>query len=159
VTERTEWYSGDLGIHDEPLALSLLKYRQDRNRHVVTPDGRTVLHRPTRVVRWLGPKANLVSSKTEDGQHMPIIDLDFPHQYVPSTQEGHGHLYLNVPISRWRWHALMWGLFLGNQIELGYFVWSLRRGGNFVRTETTKKTVEESGYYTYGWFRKLRDKK
>jgi hypothetical protein len=90
---------------------------------------------------------------------MPIIDLDFPHEYVSSSQAGHGHLYLNVPISNFRFFLLMTGLFLGKQIELGYYVWSLRRGGNFVRTPTTKKTTDEAGHYTYGWFRKLKAKK
>lgn len=141
---RTHWYSHDLEIHDEPLALSLLKYRQKKNRIRVGISG------------WL---PNLISSKTTDGRQMPILDLDFPHAYVPSTQPGHGHLYLNVPISNFRFFLLMTGLFLGKQIELGYYIWSLRRGGNFVRTTTTKKTKAEAGYYTYGWFKKLRVKK
>ena len=146
---RTHWYSWDLGIHDEPLFLSLLKYRQAKNRRqVLSFQG-----------KFVGTAPNLISSKTTDGRHMPIIDLDFPHSYVPSSQEGHGHLYLDVPISRWRYVVLMTGLFVGKQIELGYYVWSLRRGGNFVRTAKTQKTEAESGYYTYGWFRKLKAKK
>jgi hypothetical protein len=63
-----------------------------------------------------------------------------------------------VPISNFRFFLLMTGLFLGKQIELGYYIWSLRRGGNFVRTETTKKTEAEAGYYTYGWIFKRRSK-
>jgi hypothetical protein len=142
---RTYWYSWDLGIHDEPLALSLLKYRQKKNR--------------IRDTHLLLSKPNLISSKTDDGRHLPIIDLDFPHEYVASSQDGHGHLYLNVPISHFRLFLLMTGLYLGKQIELGYYVWSLRRGGNFARLPGIAKTDAESGYYTYGWFKKLRVKK
>lgn len=140
---RTLWFSWDLGIHDEPLVKSLINYRQIKNRRPVTD--------------FLpGMPANLISSKTVDGKQLPIIDLDFPHEYVPSTQAGHGHLYLNVPISNFRFLLLMTGLYLGKQIELGYYIWSLRRGGNFARPLGVEKTEAESGYYTYGWFRKLK---
>ena len=40
-------------------------------------------------------EGNLVSSMVELGQHRPILDLDFAHQYVPSSTEGHGHLYID----------------------------------------------------------------
>lgn len=33
---------------------------------------------------------NAVSSETISGKHAPAIDLDIPHQYVPSTNAGHG---------------------------------------------------------------------
>ena len=84
-------------------------------------------------VDTLRPKANLIGSKLDDGTHMPILDLDFDHKYVPSSTPGHGHLYLNVPVSKARWIALMIGLYAGGVIQKGYFWWSLRRGANFVR--------------------------
>lgn len=80
---------------------------------------------------------NLVSSLSPDGKtHAPIIDVDFRHTYVPSTTPGHGHLYLDVPISRWRWVVLMLGLRTGKVIEQGNFWWSLRRGQNFARIDS-----------------------
>lgn len=140
MSERTPWISWDLSVVDEPLILALLKYRQKNNRYQID-----------------SLESNLISSMTYDGKHMPIIDLDFPHHYVPSTHEGHGHLYLDRAISRWRWVILMIGLYIGRQIELGYFIWSLRRGANFVRIEgVDKQPGPESGSYTYGWFRKLK---
>lgn len=153
---RTYWYSWDLGLHDEPLMKSLLTYRQKKNRIDLA-----TLPRSDKALReQIGTtESNLISSKTDDGRQMPVIDLDFPHSYVPSTQAGHGHLYLDVPISNFRFFLLMTGLYLGKQIELGYYIWSLRRGGNFVRTTTTKKTEAEAGYYTYGWFFKKRVQK
>lgn len=77
-------------------------------------------------------------------KHMPIIDLDVPHEYVQTSYDAekgiqHAHLYLNTPISRWRWWALMVGLYVSGNIEKGFFWWSLRRGGNFVRPKGVKK--------------------
>lgn len=44
--------------------------------------------------------ANLVSSrayKDEEGTvwHKPILDLDLPSKYIPSSTPGHGHLYID----------------------------------------------------------------
>lgn len=90
--------------------------------------------------------ANLVSSKLPGGKHMPVLDLDYSHAVVASTREGHHHLYLNRPISKWRWWCLMTGLWLGRVIEPGFFRWSLRRGQSFVRTPWTKKSPAELVY-------------
>lgn len=136
---RKTWNAPDLGIVDEPMALSLLKYDPDKDR--VADDG---------------PEHNLVSSHIPGTRkHAPIIDLDFRHRYVPSSQEGHAHLYLDVPISRFRWTLLMIGLYAGGVVEQGFFWWSLRRGGNYVRREGLKKTEWEKVTYTHGMFRKL----
>ena len=151
MSNRTFWYAPDLGIEDEPLAVSLIKYRQHKNRVKIS------LLPPARGEEAATP--NLVSSITDDGKQLPIIDLDFNHSHVESSSDGHSHLYLNVPISKARWTCLMWGLYLSKQIELGFFVWSLRRGGNFVRIPGTKKQEgTESTYSRYGWFFKLKKK-
>lgn len=139
---RTFWYAPDLSIVDEPMLWSLIKYRLRKDR-----------------IRTAESAANLVSSIAEDGRQLPVLDLDFPHHYVPSSTEGHGHLFFDVPISRFRWFALMTGLLLGKQIELPFYLWSLRRGGNFVRTDTTfKQDGAEQTKYTYGWLFKRRAK-
>lgn len=139
---RKTWHVEHLDIVDEPMALSLLKYRQYEDRQPSDVD------------------ANVVSSHLPNGKHAPILDLDFPHTYVPSTTPGHAHLYLNVPISRWRMIILLWGLYVGGVIEFGNFWWSLRRGGTFVRRKGVEKTAEEAAVtYTYGMFFKLRGKR
>jgi hypothetical protein len=145
---RTMWWCHDLSIKDEPLIKSLWEYRQEENRF------RTRLNDKD-------PKAsygfsNLISSITVDGRQMPIIDMDFPHHVVPSTTPGHTHLYIDVPMNKVRWICLMVALRLAGVIETGFFVWSLRRGGNFVRIPGTEKDPETSVKPTYGWFRKLR---
>lgn len=125
------------------MLFSLLKYRQYADRHPAELD------------------ANVVSSNVYANRRrqLPIVDLDFPHEYVPSTNEGHAHLYLNVEIPYWRWVILNWGLYMGGVIEKGYFIWSLRRGGNFVRRRHIKKTTdEEKVMYTYGFLFKNKKK-
>ena len=135
---RTYWFSKDLGIKDEPIIPSLFRYRQSENREQVSR---------------IADGANLVSSKTRGGKHLPIIDLDFPHRYFPSSTPGHGHLYLNRPISKWRWLVLMWALRYAKVLNRGGFLWSLRRGSNFARLPGySKGESEEVFHYTYGWF-------
>lgn len=46
-----------------------------------------------------GAKANLIDSLCDDGFHMPALDIDLPCELVPSTTEGHFHLYIDKPMS------------------------------------------------------------
>ena len=140
---RQTWHVDHLDIVDEPMFLSLVKYRHYEDRQPTEQD------------------ANVLSSHVPGTKlHAPIIDLDYPHEYVKSTTTGHGHLYLNVPISRWRLAILLWGLRVGRVIESGNFWWSLRRGGTFVRRRSVWKTAREASVtYTYGMFFKLRKPK
>jgi hypothetical protein len=129
---------------------SLIEYRLDQDRLRVD----NIYAKPD--VRLFD--ANLISSRTDDGRHMPILDLDFPHHFEESSTEGHTHLYIDVPMSRIRWSILMWALWQAGVIELGHFVWSIRRGANFVRLPGVAKTDEENTKPSYGWFFKLREK-
>ncbi len=136
------WWSADLRPgKDEPLFCSLLKYRMREDRQ---PDF----------------DGNLVSSYVDGytGWHMPVLDIDIPHDYVPSTTSGHAHLYLNEPIRWWRFVILLIGLRVAGVIEQGNFWWALRRGGTFVRRPILRKTKDEELTYTYGMFFKLREK-
>lgn len=104
--------------------------------------------------------ANLISSRLLNGRHKPVLDMDFPHRYSPSTKLGHGHLYLDVELPYWRWLVLMIGLRVGGVIEGGFFWWSLRRGGNFVRPQGVRKTPDEQiraeAPPRYGMFRRIK---
>lgn len=152
MPSRTYWRAEDLAIKNEPLIKSLIEYRQKKNRKQV----REVSEPGDSTPRW-DPEPNLISSLTHDGKQMPIIDMDFPHHYEASTSDGHSHLYVDIPMSRWRWFVLMCALRYTGVIELGFFVWSLRRGANFVRLPGVKKVDgAESVKPEYGWFWKLR---
>ena len=137
---RQRWHVDHLDVVDEPMYKSLIRYRQYEDRQPTDADANVV-------------SSHVVGSKL----HAPIIDLDFPHIYEPSTTPGHGHLYLNVPIKRWRMYVLLFGLYIGGVIEYGHLVWSIRRGGTFMRLPWIKKTPEEAAVkYSYGMFRKLK---
>jgi hypothetical protein len=92
------------------------------------------------------PLVNCISSSGPDGTQRPLLDLDCPHFYLPSTTKGHGHLGLNVPMSRFKWSVLMAVLGWTGVLERGYVLWSLRRGANFIRTPDTKKEEGSCGY-------------
>lgn len=142
-TMRTYWFAEDLTRlpKDEPFLCSLVKFRLHKNRYMVDSPS----------------YANLISSKSRSGTQRPIIDLDFPHAYVPSSTDGHAHLYLNQEISRWRWFVLMVGLYIGGVIDKGGFWWTLRRGSNFVRLPgVDKDDARESPTLSYGWLFKRR---
>lgn len=144
MTDRSFWFAPDLGIEDEPLAASLIKYKQSKNRWMVHPTGAT-----------RGP--NLISSITDEGGHMMILDMDFPHHIEPSSTPGHSHLYLDMHMTKLQWVLLMCALRYAGVIELGFFVWSMRRGGNFVRLPgIPKEGTAESTKSDYGWFFKLK---
>lgn len=131
---RKTWAVDHLDIVDEPMIISMAKYRQYEDRTPSEVDANVV-------------SSHIVGSR----QHAPILDLDFEHAYVPSTTPGHGHLYLR-PTSRWRMFVMLWGLYVGGQIEKGFFLWSLRRGGTFVRRPGVAKSAEETLVeYSYGF--------
>lgn len=141
--ERTYWRAPDLGIKNEPLIVSLLTYRQKKNR---------------RQVPATSPYANLLSSKTTTGKQKPIIDLDFEFEIKPSSTPGHYHLYLNHEISNFRFLVLMAALWFAGVVEMGYAVWSIRRMGNFVRPPgVMKQPGEETTKPAYGWLFKYKD--
>lgn len=46
-------------------------------------------------------EATLITSVAgTGGYHLPVLDLDIEHHYEPSSTSGHGHLFLNVPLSQ-----------------------------------------------------------
>lgn len=144
ATRRTFWRSEDLGISNEPLIVSLIKYRQNKNRRLVDPTFES---------------PNLISSLTEDGSQMPILDLDFDFRLVESSTPGHFHLYFEKPISPRKWRVLMLALWYSGVVEMGYAVWSLRRGANFARLPgVEKREGAETTKPEYGWLFKIKEK-
>ena len=137
---RVEWQSDLSPGPDEPLFLSLVKYRMNEDRW--------------RAVE--GVPANLTSSYIHGSKlHAPILDLDGAHWYVESTTEGHAHLYL-PPRRRWKMFLLLFALYINGDIEMGNFWWSVRRGGTFVRLPGVPKPEAENLTYSYGMFFKIR---
>lgn len=85
--------------------------------------------------------ADLVGSRRRDGLHEPVLDLDIPHSYVPSSTPGHAHLYLDVPLS-WRgYRRLLRALYRTGVIEKAYYKLALKRKETFVRPPWVGKTA------------------
>jgi hypothetical protein len=96
-----------------------------------------------------GPEdANLVGSFTGeytcdrlilDAMHLPLLDLDYSAELIPSSHEGHFHLYLNKPVTWSKYVKVLEALRDAGLIEPGYCDNSIRRGQSFLRTPWTKK--------------------
>lgn len=89
-------------------------------------------------------EANLVSSQTDRlGIHMPVIDLDVPCRYVPSSTPGHGHLYIDVEMTEKQMLAILSALADAGVVEKGYLAASRARGMALVRKPGVFKPVVE----------------
>jgi len=75
--------------------------------------------------------------------HAPVIDLDVPVTYVPSTTEGHGHLYLDTPMTGDQLWALLAVMVSIGLVEPGYLRASIDRGFTSVRLPWVKKVDPE----------------
>lgn len=83
---------------------------------------------------------NLVASATDvPGVHMPVIDLDCPHRLVPSSTEGHSHLYLDVPMSTVQYKKLIETLVEVGLLGEGNLRQFQAHGQTFVRKPHVKK--------------------
>jgi hypothetical protein len=82
---------------------------------------------------------NLVSSLTANGKQAPAIDLDIPHQYVPSSTPGHGHLYLDIEMPWWKYRMLLWVMLKCGIIERGFYNAAKIRKMTMLRPPGVKK--------------------
>lgn len=80
-----------------------------------------------------GREGNLISSLTESGNHMPVIDLDFPIQAIESKTGGHFHLYIDKEISWEQYSKLLDGLYQAGLIQEGWYKDAIKSGYSLVR--------------------------
>lgn len=78
-------------------------------------------------------------SRSTAGWHMPVLDIDVPHHYEPSTTPGHGHLYIDVPVEWPEYAVILRALGDAGILEPGYVGASLDRRATFVRLPWIKK--------------------
>lgn len=77
---------------------------------------------------------NTVTSLTEDENwQLPVIDLDFPCELVPSSTPGHFHLYINKPTDKTSFLMALDAMAYAGWVEPGYVAASERRGYTVVR--------------------------
>lgn len=71
--------------------------------------------------------------------HAVLLDLDVPAYLVPSSREGHSHLYIDVPVQEEAYFKLLDALAECQIIERGYAAASKKKGGTFLRLPWVKK--------------------
>jgi hypothetical protein len=84
--------------------------------------------------------ANLVSSLCDDGLHRPALDLDLSAQLVPSSTEGHFHLYIDSPGLTWpAYRRLLEALCEAGIIDDGYLAACIMRQQSLLRPQGVTK--------------------
>ena len=86
--------------------------------------------------------ASVVSSEIEGTGarfHTIMLDLDVPATLVPSSTEGHTHLYIDVVVGWRRYRKLLRQLAKAGVIEEGFYKASLSRRGTHLRLPWVKK--------------------
>lgn len=107
------------------------------NNELTDSDGGTV---PVRAAPD-GVEPNLVTSLLDDGTHLPCLDIDFAARLVPSSTEGHYHLYLDGmnPLPWERYEALLKALADAGIVSRGYANHSIERKCTCLRRPGVKK--------------------
>lgn len=89
---------------------------------------------------WQHP-ANLVSSLCDDGSHRPALDIDIPCEVVPSSTEGHCHIYFPTVAMSWaQYQTLLGALADAGILERRYVDHSIVRGQTLLRPPGVEKT-------------------
>lgn len=83
--------------------------------------------------------SDVITSLLPNGNHMAVLDIDIPHSLIPSSTEGHSHLYLDVEMSWRKYKRLLRALARAGVVEKGYVTASIKRGHTDVRLPWVKK--------------------
>lgn len=87
--------------------------------------------------------ATLISSEEiGTNMHLPAIDLDYSCNLIPSATPDHFHLYLNKPVTWWRYKQLLHAMYRAGLIQKGFYRLSVRRRASFLRHPDHPKTIE-----------------
>jgi len=101
-----------------------------------TPDDRTP-------VAGDDPSAVLVSSELEGSDlHAPALDIDLPARLIPSSTEGHHHLYIDVEMTWDEYERLLTVLADVGIIQPGYCRASAERKGTYLRLPHVQKAAK-----------------
>lgn len=71
--------------------------------------------------------------------HKVLLDIDRPAWLIPSTTEGHFHLYIDVDVPEGDYFELLRVLAKCGVIEYGYAESSIKKGGSALRLPWIKK--------------------
>jgi hypothetical protein len=87
-------------------------------------------------------RANVISSLTHDGRHMPVLDIDKSARYGPSSTPGHGQIYFDVSMSWWRYRMLLRQFYKAGIIQKDFYDLAALRKQTFVRRPGITKRNE-----------------
>lgn len=93
-------------------------------------------------------QADVMSSEIGPGgirnpMHSVMLDIDLPAVLVPSSTEGHCHLYIDKLVHWKDYKRLLKALMLTGVIELGFYRAAKRRKATFLRLPHVKKEVNQ----------------
>lgn len=71
--------------------------------------------------------------------HRPVVDVDLPVKVLPSTTPGHGHLYIDKPMTWSTYLRLLDALVEAELVEPGYVAAARQRGHTAVRVPWVHK--------------------
>jgi hypothetical protein len=99
------------------------------------------------IAKWPSPcipesdseKANLIGSLCADGSHMPALDIDLPCSLVPSTTEGHFHMYIDKPMSFMAYKKLVAAFIEAGIVEPNIMKYMEMNGMTTLRPAKVKK--------------------
>lgn len=86
--------------------------------------------------------ATLVTSLLPNGRHMPVIDIDVTSMLLPSSTEGHYHLYINREMTWKQFLKMLKAMTDAGVVQEGYYQHTRRRGRAFVRYPGVTKQNE-----------------
>lgn len=89
-------------------------------------------------------KANLVGSKVHNNIHLPMFDIDYEARLIPSSTEGHYHLYLDQPCTWRQYKRVLRAMAKAGIVQKGFAKMSIRRKQAFLRPPGVKKASAEA---------------
>ena len=91
-------------------------------------------------------EANLISSTTDyrsGTYHKPVLDFDFPCRLIPSTTDGHFHLYIDFHIEKSKYFNLLDAMQQAGLLQKAYVEHAKQRGYTAVRPPWVRKKLGE----------------
>ena len=85
---------------------------------------------------------NVATSLTHQGWQAPVLDIDVPCTYVPSSTPGHGHLYIDHQMTLDQYRRLIEVMVEVGIVEKGFLYSLEQRGFTCVRLPWIKKPAE-----------------
>lgn len=90
-------------------------------------------------------EGNIYSSQLamDNNKHCPSLDIDFMCELIPSSTDGHFHLYIDAPMSWDEYQELLHVLAKVGILQEGYVGASIKRGATFLRKPGVYKEEDE----------------